>query len=246
MKPYPCCRHTHPAVDAALAVRERTGGSSAARVRISTYPAALDVTNRPAPATDHEARFSIQYCVATALLRGRPGLDAFEESARSDEAVLKLLANTTVQTSDDLTAAYPQRWGAGVEVETAAGERVRVLKRSAKGDADLPLDDAQLDAKVLGLFAWGGLEEKQGWALLRRCRRLVRNGAVPALPRMGVPTLVAAAGPADAPGSAPAPDAARAPAGGPASACGTPAAPTLGPAAPPGEAKAPERGAPVP
>ena len=185
MKPYPCCRHTHPAIDAALEVRERTGGALPASVRITTYPAALDVTNRPAPHGRHEAHFSMQYCVATALVRGRPGLDAFDDEAVEDRLVREVLEKTSVDTSAELAAAYPHRWGAGVQVELADGREVGTLRRSAKGDADAPLDDAELDAKVLGLFAWAGLDYRRGRAMLRRCRSLAEDGRVFALPRVG-------------------------------------------------------------
>jgi 2-methylcitrate dehydratase PrpD len=184
MKPYPCCRHTHPAIDAALEVREKTGGALPARVRITTYPAALDVTNRPAPRTRNEAHFSIQYCVTTALLHGRPGLDAFDPEAVADREARRLLENTTVDTSAELASAYPRRWGAGVEVESADGRRTTVLRRSAKGDPDAPLDDAELDAKVLSLFAYAGLDGRRSRTLLRRCRNLVENGPLFALPRL--------------------------------------------------------------
>ena len=189
MKPYPCCRHTHPAIDAALEVRERTGGAAPVKVRITTYPAALDVTNRPTPRTRNEAHFSMQYCVATALLRGRPGLDAFEDERIMDARVRKVLENTTVDTSAELARAYPHRWGAGVEVEDAEGKRTSTLRKNAKGDSDAPLSDAELDAKVLGLFSWAGLEGPGGKGLLRRCRALVEDGPVFALPRFAEAAL---------------------------------------------------------
>ena len=187
MKPYPCCRHVHPAIDAALELRERRGlaaaGSSApARIRIESYPAALDVTDRPRPRTPHEARFSIQYAVATTLLRGRPGLGTFEPEAVENADVQALLARTSVESSPVLAAAYPKRWGARVQVEAADGTHLRSERDSATGDPDLPLNDAALDAKVEGLFAWAGLDAARSRSLLRACRRLTRDGAVFALP----------------------------------------------------------------
>jgi 2-methylcitrate dehydratase PrpD len=50
-KPYPSCRHTHPAVDAALAVRARLDDTSIPieSVEIDTYRAALDLCDNPTP-----------------------------------------------------------------------------------------------------------------------------------------------------------------------------------------------------
>ncbi|MEX2471731.1 MAG: MmgE/PrpD family protein, partial [Gemmatimonadota bacterium] len=95
MKPYPCCRHVHPAIDAALEVREVLGSATPERVSVKSYPAALDVTDRPDPRTPHEARFSLQYAVARALVRGAPGLSAFDAGALEDEDVRSILGRVT-------------------------------------------------------------------------------------------------------------------------------------------------------
>ena len=181
MKPYPCCRHVHSVIDAALELRQSMSGGPPRKVRIESYPAALDVTDRPAPRTPHEARFSIQYAVATALLRGRPGLDAFEPDAVVDPEVSALLDKVSVGSCRDLGAAYPERWGARVSVETHAREEVEVLKPSASGDPDAPLDDAELDAKVTGLMEWAGLSGQQITWTLEACRGLVDDGSPGAL-----------------------------------------------------------------
>jgi len=184
MKPYPCCRHVHPAIDAALEVRQRrTADGTPARIHIRSYPAALDVTDRPDPRTPHEARFSVHYAVATSLLRGRPGLEAFESEAVGDGAVRALLERMSVEVSPELAAAYPARWGAEVRVTEEDGTTVSAARASATGDPDLPLDDAELDAKVLALFASGGLDQGRGQRLLRGCRRLVQDGRLVRLPR---------------------------------------------------------------
>ncbi|MEX2467303.1 MAG: MmgE/PrpD family protein [Gemmatimonadota bacterium] len=182
MKPYPCCRHVHPAIDAALQLREALGDTRPAEVRVESYPAALDVTDRPAPRTPHEARFSMQYAVASTLLHGRPGLETFEAGAIDDGRVRDLLTHVTVGTDDSLAAAYPKRWGAHVSVVGNDGVRHRVVRESAAGDPDQPLDEAGLDAKVEGLFGWAGLETARGRSLLRSCRGLVEDGPAVVLP----------------------------------------------------------------
>ncbi len=188
LKPYPCCRHVHPAIDAALEVRERLrSGSPPVRVHVLTYPAALDVTDRPLPQTPHEARFSVQFAVARALLEGRPGLDAFEDAAITDARVRALLGRTTVAIDESLAAAYPARWGAAIEVETADRTVLHARRASATGDPDVPLGDADLDAKVLGLFQWAGMHPPRARQLLRRCRRLADDGLLFALPTVGRP-----------------------------------------------------------
>ncbi len=187
MKPYPCCRHVHSAIDAALELREAMGAGVPRTVRIESYPAALDVTDCPRPRTPHEARFSIQYAVASTLLRGPPGLQAFELDAVDDSDVQALLTGVSAKASADLAAAYPRRWGARVRVSTADGRALEAVRSSARGDPDDPLSDAELDAKVEGLGRWAGMEAVQVTALLAASRALVDDGPPFAVPGTNTP-----------------------------------------------------------
>ena len=184
MKPYPCCRHVHPAIDAAIELRAALAGSAPERVRIESYPAALDVTDRPLPRSPHQARFSLQYAVASALLRGRPSLETFEPAALEDPSVQALLGRTSVEAAPDLAAAYPARWGARVHAETVDGTPYRAARESAAGDPDRPLDDEALVAKVEALFRWAGMDAGAGKDLLTSARALARDGPIPKLPGM--------------------------------------------------------------
>lgn len=181
MKPYPCCRHVHPAIDAALDVREKLGGAVPERIEVRTYPAALGVTDRPDPTTPDEARFSLQYAVATALLRGRPGLDAFEPTAIAESDVRDLLDRIAVEADPALAEAYPERWGAAVRVETESRDVLEARRSSALGDPECPLDDDRLDAKVEGLMRWAGTASERMDAALAGVRGLVAGGSLDTL-----------------------------------------------------------------
>lgn len=182
MKPYPCCRHVHPAIDAALELRTALDGARPTAVRVGTYPAALDVTDRPDPRTPHEARFSIQYAVATALLRGRPTLETFAAEALAESDVRALAGGASAEVDAELAGAYPARWGARVEVDTEQGRTYRAVRAQATGDPDLPLDDPALDAKVEDLFRSGGYDAPAARAMLAATRGLLEDGPPPALP----------------------------------------------------------------
>ena len=184
MKPYPCCRHVHSAIDAALEIRDasefasRSGAHAFGAVRVGSYPAALGVTDRQSVASPHDARFSMQYAVASTLLRGAPGLETFEPDAVGDVEVQALMARVSVDVRPDLADAYPRRWGAVVEVETADGSKHQATRPSAVGDPDAPLGDDALDAKVRGLMTWAGLPPREIDGLLEACRGLVGDGPV--------------------------------------------------------------------
>ncbi|MCA9736257.1 MAG: MmgE/PrpD family protein [Gemmatimonadota bacterium] len=177
LKPYPCCRHTHPAIDAALMLRPRleaagTLSGSLRSLRISTYGAGRDVTDAPAPTTTYAAKFSMQFCVASALLRGSPGLSSFEGSALEDPTVRAAMAVAGVDEDPGLEAAYPARWGAVVEVVDGAGRTWVERCDAARGDPEAPLDDAALDDKVRGLFRYGGWSEEAAETLCTASRAL--------------------------------------------------------------------------
>jgi len=93
-KLYPCCYSTHAAVEAALNLARRHGPFDAraiARVDSWTPARGLAHTDRPDPESDLAAKFSVQYCVARALLHGKVVLEHFEDDAWRDPAVQALL-----------------------------------------------------------------------------------------------------------------------------------------------------------
>jgi 2-methylcitrate dehydratase PrpD len=184
LKPYASCRHTHPVVDAALELRERLAGtafpSGDDRVAIESYAVAVGLNDDPNPTSPYAAQFSLQFCAATALLNGPPGLPAFEPAAIDEPALRALIRRTTVAEDRALSAAYPASWGGAVEV-THGGRSYRAERSRALGDPELPLSDEALDEKVTGLLRFGGLSEAVAERLLAVARALPGNGPIEAL-----------------------------------------------------------------
>lgn len=93
LKQYPCCGSTHSAIDAMLSLRERYGltPERVARIESITHDRALAHTNRPEPRSTLDAKFSVQYCVARALMHGDVTFQHFEGESYRDPQVLDLL-----------------------------------------------------------------------------------------------------------------------------------------------------------
>ena len=182
IKPWPCCRHTHPAIAAALALRER--GVGPGDLRLSTYGTALRVTDDPEARTPYAARFSLQFCVAAALVQGRVEPDTFEAGLH-DPAVRRVLGRVRVGVSEAHEAAYPGRWGATLHWTGDGGGAEEVTFPDAPGDPECPLTPAQLQDKVMALVRHGGLDEAQGRALVAAARAMATGGTVPRLPWPG-------------------------------------------------------------
>jgi 2-methylcitrate dehydratase PrpD len=156
IKPWPCCRHTHPAIDAAIELHGRLGGTVPQAVDVATYGAALEVCDRPAPANEYAAKFSLQHCVALALADGRVGFESFDEAARNRLAPLS--QRVVLRRSEPFSAAYPEHWGAEVALKLPDGRELSATRKACKGDPDQPLGDAEMIAKAELLLAHGEIE----------------------------------------------------------------------------------------
>lgn len=151
-KPWGACRHAHPAIDAALALRERR--SLSGPVLVETFADALVFCDRPNPGTPHEAKFSLQHAVAIVAARGVPTLADFEPDAITALAEARELVEVREATA--ITARYPAHFGATV---SAGGDREALT--DTLGDPERPLSREGVIAKARALFDWGGLDAAQ-------------------------------------------------------------------------------------
>ncbi len=161
IKPHASCRHTHPAIDAALALRREheLALEHIEEVEVATYQAGLALTDNPSPTHPYAAKFSLQYCVACALARGRVGLDDFRPEALEDEAVRGLMAKVAVGLSEELDGHYPQEWPSRVRIALDDGRKLARLVKVPKGDPENPLTQAELEEKFGLLIIGTGYEE---------------------------------------------------------------------------------------
>jgi len=157
IKPWPSCRHTHPAIDAALELRHRVVAGTIERIEVETYAAAMEVCDRPAPRSDYEAKFSLQHCVAAALAREAVDFAAFAEPARAE--LVELRDRVSVRVAEPYASAYPATWGSAVTATVRGGERLTVRRDRAKGDPEAAVSPVELIAKARMLMTYGGVRE---------------------------------------------------------------------------------------
>lgn len=173
IKNHACCGHTFAAIDGALALRSRMGigAQDIEAIDVGTYGEALHVAGNPQPQTAAEARFSLPFVVATALLHGSVRLAAFTPERLADGATRELMARVRVTIDPELDAAFPGQRAARVTFRTRDGRAETFLQPTRKGDPDAPLTDGELDDKFLELATpvCGGAPTR---ALLGRLWRL--------------------------------------------------------------------------
>jgi 2-methylcitrate dehydratase PrpD len=158
LKPHASCRHTHAAIDCALALRSRAGSGAIEAIEVDTYGATLALCDRPGPATPYEAKFSLQFCVASALLRGEAGLGAFGEDSIRDSRVRELTSKVHPRVDPEIESRYPREWPARVRVRLANGNTLEAETSHPKGDPEKPLSSAEIERKFRALAAHGGRE----------------------------------------------------------------------------------------
>lgn len=180
IKPWPCCRHTHPTIDAALELATKLGNRAVESIQVNTYAAALDVCDRPLPTSEYEAKFSLQHCVAAALRDGRVDFASFDAPARDRLADIRALAQPMV--TEPFASAYPVAWGSRVSVRLDDGAEISAERRHAFGDPENPLDDGAMRDKAGMLLRQAGLERPD--ALIDSVLALADDGAMPALPAL--------------------------------------------------------------
>jgi len=170
-KPWSACRHTHPVIEAALTLRGAVD-DDIDRIVISTYAEAVTFCDKPHPRTPHDARFSLQYCAATTLLRGAPTLDHFTEAAFDDRAARALADKVEVRADKQMTAAFPERYGARMDIIDSAGAKRTADIAAAKGDPENPLTAKEIEDKARLVLAAAGLSKKAIGDIVTACAKL--------------------------------------------------------------------------
>lgn len=147
------CGHTFPAIDGALELQRLHGIDADAieGVAVATYQPALDVACYMNPTTDNEARFSIPFVVARALVHGSVRLAAFEPKGLHDPRTRSLMQRVSVTVDPEIDAGFPGKRAARVEFLLRDGRRLSHLQRHRKGDPEQPLTDHELEGKFLEL-----------------------------------------------------------------------------------------------
>lgn len=161
LKRYPSCYGTHRPVDAALEVRAELGAPPAgeyARVEVLSHPGSLRPLIEHAPRTGLEGKFSLPHTVATALLTGRLGLDAFTDAAVADPAVVALadLVEVAAQPDPPGRPDLADERYARVRATLRDGRSAERLVLLTRGDARNPLSRAEIDEKFTLAVEGGG------------------------------------------------------------------------------------------
>lgn len=154
-KNHGCCGHTFAAIDGALVLRQRMAidASRIAAVTVGTYGEALAVANIEHPRTEAEAKFSLRYVVACALIHGSVRLDAMSPQRLASPAIRDLMTRIEVGVDPAIDRAFPGQRAARVTLTGTDGRSETFFQPTRIGDPDAPLSDRDLDDKFIELAA---------------------------------------------------------------------------------------------
>jgi len=154
-KNHGCCGHTFPSIDAVqvLKAKHRLEHGRIKAIRIATYQGGLDVVNNYEPEGDYQAKFSLPYVVAHALVYGPVRLDAYGPEKLANPAIRALMKKTELKADPELSKAFPRQRAARVEIEMADGQRHTHFQETRKGDPEMPLTDDDVNEKFIELAA---------------------------------------------------------------------------------------------
>jgi 2-methylcitrate dehydratase PrpD len=142
-KLYPCCAGTHTSIDCVLDIltSHPINPDDIEEIKVSVSSGVKFLLIHPRPKTVAEAKFSLEYCVARAILDGDVGQEQFTSSKITD-ATLQSLINK-------VKPDYQNHFSAAVEIEVIMkdGKIFSSQAEQARGMPGSPLNWEELEQK---------------------------------------------------------------------------------------------------
>ncbi|HEV8722622.1 MAG TPA: MmgE/PrpD family protein [Candidatus Binatia bacterium] len=156
LKKYPSCYHTHRALDGVFQlIREhRLNDKDIAEVNVGTSERAMRVLAFSEPETPYQAKYSMPYCIAAAVVDHQVTLDTFTAHKMEDRGIVEAKKKVHLSFPDvpiwpGLADVGPDTEFVGnpVTIRTTDGRSYSARVDIPRGDPALPLTDDELLAK---------------------------------------------------------------------------------------------------
>lgn len=146
VKKYPCCYFTHSPISAAstLVTEHEIDLSQIDRIHVTASPGAGDALHHTDPATGLEGKFSMEYTVASGIVRDTVGLAAFDDENIQDESVQSIRERVDFDVDDSVPYGS---FESTVTVQLADGTTHSKTLNKPPGTHDDPLSEAELRNK---------------------------------------------------------------------------------------------------
>jgi 2-methylcitrate dehydratase PrpD len=158
IKPYPCCRYNHGAVDCVLDILGRTDvrPEDVVQIDIGIVEAGLPIVAEPTqhkrrPVNVVDAQFSVQYAVAAALIDRQLALPQYAPERIIGADVRAMMDKTRCYSRPELNKNYPKEWPTEITITLTDGRKLTSMVQQPSGDPQNPISPDRLRSKFEGL-----------------------------------------------------------------------------------------------
>ncbi len=153
-KMYAACRHCHPAIEAAIAIRNdhNLEPDEVDRIEVHTYKLAVGGHDHTDIQGISSAKLSTPYSVALAMVKGDAGFEDFNADNLRDPDIIGLTRKVSVMEDEQLTAQSPAVRGARVIVRLKSGEEYAKEVLYPKGEPENPIRYKEIKEKTINLL----------------------------------------------------------------------------------------------
>lgn len=164
-KPFACGIVMHPAIDAAIQLRNenKLTADQIDHIDLKVHPLVLELTGKTAPHDGLESKFSIYHAVAVAIVEGAGGEKQFSDRTATDPAIVALRAKVRPVVTPGITPAQVD-----MTIVTKDGRTLHKYIQHAIGSVEVPMTDKQLETKFADL-AEGVIPADQARKVMDMC-----------------------------------------------------------------------------
>ncbi len=164
-KPFACGIVIHPAIDAAIQLRNQyhLTADQIERIDLHVNPLVVELTGKKTPQAGLEGKFSVYHAVAIAIIDGAAGEKQFSNRAVHDPKTIAV--RNRVNVTVDL-AIRPEQ--VDMTITLKDGRKLHKFIKHAIGSVEVPMTDQQLETKFTDL-ADGILTQAQIRRLMDAC-----------------------------------------------------------------------------
>ena len=182
-KPFACGIVLHPAIDAAIQLRNQNHlkADQIERVEIKVNPLVLELTGKKNPQVGLEGKFSVYHAVAVALVEGAAGEKQFSARALSNPAVVALRKKIIPVITPGIATSQVD-----MVIILKNGQVLQRHIEHAVGSLEVPMSDQALEAKFTDL-AEGILPDPTIRRAMDLCWNVEKLGNAAEIARMCTP-----------------------------------------------------------
>jgi 2-methylcitrate dehydratase PrpD len=140
LKPYPGCRHVHPAIDALGEILQgrEVDPSLIQKIQVRTYKMAVETEIHDLHRRG-DAYFNIPYALAARMALGRTDWDSFDEKHFQNESLVAIMEKVRIMIDPEVESQYPRQRGAIVEIHLRGGKVLSGRVNHPLGEPENPL-----------------------------------------------------------------------------------------------------------